>query len=95
MVVAVQMRWEQVMLLLRAKRADLTPPLHKRSQKVASCAGVGNALLTLPVEKRSHLTLSAQWSLEEPLDGGLEAPSIASFRSCLHCRSDEASAVIK
>ena len=75
------------MLLLRAKRADLTPPLHKRSQKVASCVGVGNAVLTPPVEKRDQLTLSAQWSLEEPLDGGLESPSIASFMSCLHCVS--------
>ena len=58
----------------RVEDADLTPPLHKRSQAVACHVGVGNAVLSPPVEKRSQLTLSAQWLLEEPLDGGLEAP---------------------
>ena len=40
--------------------ADLTPPLQKRSQAVACCVGV----------KRT-LTLSAQWFLQKPWDGGL------------------------
>ena len=38
------------------------------------CVGVWDAVLTPPVEKKSQLTLSAQWLLEEPLDGELEAP---------------------
>ena len=80
-----------------AKRdcADLTPPLHKRSQAVHCCVGVCNAVLTPPVEKESQLTLSAQWLLEEPLDGELEAPKTPSPRSWFKCRSNEAMAATK
>ena len=43
-----------------SRNADLTPPLQKRSQAVACCVGV----------KRT-LTLSAQWFLQKPWNGGL------------------------
>ena len=52
----------------------------RESKEPWQCCGFGNAVLTPPVEKRSQLTLSAQWLLEEPLDGGLEAPLTASPR---------------
>ena len=48
------------------------------NEPLEGCLGQ-NAELTPPVEKRSQLTLSAQWSLEEPLDEGLKAPLTASF----------------
>ena len=48
----------------------------------------GKRFLTPPVEKRSQLTLSVQWSLEEPLDGGLEAPSSASPWLLVECCAD-------
>ena len=51
--------------------------------------------LTPPVEKKSQLTLSAQWLLEEPLDGELEAPKTPSPRSWFKCRSNEAMAATK
>ena len=53
------------------RHADLTPrTAHwQRSQAIACCIGVDNAVLTPPVEKRSQLTLSTQWPLERPLDG--------------------------
>ena len=62
------------------QNAEPTSSLQKKNQPVALCLGGGNAVLTPPVEKRSQLTLSAQWLLEEPLDGGLEAPLTASPR---------------
>ena len=59
------------------------------------CVGVWDAVLTPPVEKKSQLTLSAQWFLEEPLDGELEAPKTPSLRSWFKCRSNEAMAAPK
>ena len=59
------------------------------------CVCVCNAVLTPPVEKKSQLTLSAQWLLEEPLDGELEAPKTPSPRSWFKCRSNEAMAATK
>ena len=44
-----------------AKR-EPTPSLQKKSQPVALCLGGRNAVLTPPVEKKSQLTLIAQWS---------------------------------
>ena len=44
-----------------AINADLTLSLQNKSQPVAHFLGVGHAVLTPPVEKRSQLKLNAQW----------------------------------
>ena len=70
------------------QKAELTPSLQNKSQPVALFLGVGHAVLTPPVEKRSQLTLSAQWSLEEPSDVGLEASWTSSPRLFVQCCTD-------
>ena len=75
------------------QKAYLTPSLQKKIQLVARCLGVGHAALTPPVEKRSQLTLSAQRPLEEPLDGGFEAPCGPSLWVLVECCADVTSVV--
>ena len=69
-------------------KAELTLSLQNKSQPVARFLGVGYVVLNPLVEKRSQLTLSAQWSLEEPLDVGLEASWTVSPRLFVQCCAD-------
>ena len=48
-----------------------------------------------PVEKRIQLTLSAQWSLQKPWDGGLGESEDRIAPSDAHLDTDEAMAVAK
>ena len=70
------------------QNAEPTPSLQKKSQPFALCLAGGNAVLSPPVEKRSQLKLSAQWSCRGHwMEVGLQIHIRTVHGYCLFLRS--------